>query len=689
MHGRAARKGTPISVNKGKHPIFGGLNRALVLGGALACPCLTWAALTESDFLDELPVVLSVSRMPQPHADAPAAVTVIDREMIRASGFRDIPDLLRLVPGFSVAYSNDNTWAAGYHGLGDGFSRRFQVRVDGRSIYSPHYGAVNWAELPLSIDDIERIEVVRGPDAALYGANAFSAVINITTRTAAQAQGEFMSLQLGEKDMRGLTLRHGGGNETLRYRVTASAQQRDRFERNITSRPADSSEDIGQYFEASKTYFVNGRMDWQRTQDSDVMVQFGVSQGDWNAGSRTGDPFSVLDPTRQDARALYLQLAYHKVESAQREWRVQAYHSQNRFDADAQVDPGIGAVLDINQYLSQTRSSIDLQVNEQWTSSLRAVWGGELWRETVKSPQSYASGKTRNGELARVFGNLEWRPLARVLLHGGAMLEHHYFTGADISPRAAVNFTLAPGHVIRLGVSRAYRSPTFFEEQGNQRIELQSGGLADAVTVPSDGLRPERVLSREIGYVGQWRPARLELDARLYRDRIDRFIGDLKGDFFNDAGSVRPNEFKFANIGTVESQGGEIQLRWRPVPALSLSAHFARVFLVADTLRGNFNEDIPLSAPRNSWGLLASYRLGAGWEASLFAQHNGAQKWLSEGDDTGAFTRIDARLARRWKWQGHVLEAAVVGQNLGKDYTEFRNTNIFSRRVYGSLSLNW
>ncbi|OYY79095.1 MAG: hypothetical protein B7Y33_05045, partial [Hydrogenophilales bacterium 16-62-9] len=98
-----------------------------------------------------MPVVLSASRLSQPVNEAPAAVTIIDQEMIRASGFRDIPELMRLVPGFTVAYTRDNTWAAGYHGLGDAYSRRFQVLVDGRSIYSPHYGSVNWNDLPLSI----------------------------------------------------------------------------------------------------------------------------------------------------------------------------------------------------------------------------------------------------------------------------------------------------------------------------------------------------------------------------------------------------------------------------------------------------------------------------------------------------------------------------------------------------------
>lgn len=120
-----------------------------------------------------------------------------------------------------------------------------------------------------------------------------------------------------------------------------------------------------------------------------------------------------------------------------------------------------------------------------------------------------------------------------------------------------------------------------------------------------------------------------------------------------------------------------------------MSTHYARVLLEADTSVTNFNRDIPVSAPRNSWGLLANYRLGNGWETSLFVQRSDAQKWLTEGDVTQAFARVDARLARRWKWQGHDVEAAVVGQNLGKDYQEFRDTNIFSRRVYGSLGLAW
>ncbi|MBT9569301.1 MAG: TonB-dependent receptor [Thiobacillus sp.] len=652
----------------------------LLLGSIFVSPERA-LAVSETDFLDDLPVVLSASRLSQPVSDAPTAVTLIDQDMIRASGFRDIPELLRLVPGFSVAYTGDNTWTAGYHGLADAYSRRFQVLVDGRSIYSPHYGTVHWTDLPLSIDDIERIEVVRGPNAAIHGANAFVAVINIITKTAAQVPGEYVALQAGEQDLRGLTVRHGGGTGGVHYRLTASAQQRDRFERDVNFK---TSADNGQYFEASKTYFVNGRMDWQVSRDSDAMVQFGVSRGDWEGGSRTASASTVLEPIDQDSRALYLQLAYHKVESEQREWRLQVYHTQNHFDADAAGNVGVNVVVD--QYLMQSRTNIELQVNEQWSPALRAVWGGEIRQESVKSPQSYNSSKTFKGELARMFANLEWRPADRLLLQGGAMLEHHYFTGGDISPRVAANFTLAPGHVVRLGLSRAYRSPTFFEEQGNQVFVQDTGQVVDVFTVPSMGLAPERILSREIGYVGYWRPAHVEFDVRLFRDKINNFIGQQKADFDT---SVSGTEFRYENLGTVRSQGGEFQVRWRPSMALDVSAHYARVFLTADTRRQNYNVDIPQSAPRNNVGLLVNYRPAPGWETGVGVWRTDAVIWLTEGDITRPYTRVDARVAKRWKWQGREVEAVLVGQNLGEDYQEFRDTNRFSRRVYGSLSFAW
>jgi len=218
-----------------------------------------------------------------------------------------------------------------------------------------------------------------------------------------------------------------------------------------------------------------------------------------------------------------------------------------------------------------------------------------------------------------------------------------------------------------------------------------AGAVVDTTIMRNGGLEPERILSRELGYVGRWSALKLELDVRLYRDHIDNFIGEKRVDPSpgSDANSFQPKVFFYDNIGSVDAHGGEVQLRWRPTPSLDVSAHYARVFLRAATSVGNYNKDIPASAPRDSWGALARYQFGNGWDGSVFAQYSDPQKWLSPGDDTQAFTRVDVRLARRWKWQGTEVEAAVVGQNLGKDYEEFRNTNLFSRRVYGSLGFKW
>ena len=137
------------------------------------------SAPSEQVYLQDFPIVLSASRLSQPLSEAPNAMTVIDRSMIKASGFRTIGDLFRLVPGMYVGNLNGYSPIVGYHGATEQHSRRMQVLVDGRSVYLPPFSSVDWEDIPLSIDDIERIEVVRGPAAASHGANSVQGVINI------------------------------------------------------------------------------------------------------------------------------------------------------------------------------------------------------------------------------------------------------------------------------------------------------------------------------------------------------------------------------------------------------------------------------------------------------------------------------------------------------------------------------
>jgi iron complex outermembrane receptor protein len=259
------------------------------------------------------------------------------------------------------------------------------------------------------------------------------------------------------------------------------------------------------------------------------------------------------------------------------------------------------------------------------------------------------------------------------------MLEHHYYSGFEVSPRVAMNYDFAPGHTLRLNVSQAYRTPTFLEQDGQIVYRSTTGVPVFVVGLTPNDLRSERIRSHEIGYVGHYRPWRLQVDAKLFYDRMDHYIGSD-----TVAGVIQPQ-----NSGSLTLRGGDLQLNWQPTHAFRLSAQYARVYTSTSPELDLLDDDVKDSAPRDSLSLLARYDLGQGWTASAGVYHSGRMIWLNGGDPTEAFTRVDARLARRWTWQGNEVEAAVVGQNLGEDYSEFRPENRFSRRIYSSLSLRW
>ena len=141
--------------------------------------------LSEIDFLSDQPMtVTSATRLKQEVRNVPASVTIIDRSMIEASSATSIIELLRLVPGFQVGCRYGNECTATYHGLSSEHNTRLHILVNGRSVYDPVFGGALWYALPISIDEIESIEVLRGPNAAAYGANSFSGVVNIKTFSA-------------------------------------------------------------------------------------------------------------------------------------------------------------------------------------------------------------------------------------------------------------------------------------------------------------------------------------------------------------------------------------------------------------------------------------------------------------------------------------------------------------------------
>jgi iron complex outermembrane recepter protein len=632
---------------------------------ALALPVQA-ATLTESDFLAELPVVLSASRLLQSQAQAPAAVTIIDQDMIRASGFRDIPDLFRLVPGFTVAYTRDNTWGVGYHGMADAFSRRMQVLIDGRSVYLPGFGNTPWPILPLSIEDIERIEVVRGPNASTYGANAFFGVINIITKEPSQVPGVHASAQAGNHSNGGAMLRYGGGSGDFRYRLSLSDQRRDRFDSQA---------------EETTTRLLDFRGDYRLSNTDELTVSFASSLGDWQQG-RGSDP---TDPVRDDIDVgnEQFQAKFRRVVDSGTEWSLQFYHTRSFVDDDfiARNIPLTKKLLvdvPFDQGQTQWREDVEFQMINGLNESTRMVWGAEARWEGVDAAGYFYDKDKRSGHLYRLFGNVEWTPAEKWIVNGGVMAEQHYYTDFDVSPRLAVNYLATPDHAFRASISQAYRSPTFFEGEGDVRFFTTTGLFLTQRFAPGDDLQPEKILSREIGYIGHVRPLNLRVDARLFNDKVRKVIGQ------NNIGTPGNKTFQADNNHHVDIRGADVQFHWQPHRDFDLFLNYAHVDIDSD------ETDIEDSAPKNNFSALGIYRLPDGWEASVGVYRVGDMEWLDDGGPTKQYTRVDARLAKRWKWQRHEAELSLVGQNLGGDrYEEFRDDNLFDTRAYVGLRVDW
>ncbi|WP_185266640.1 TonB-dependent receptor plug domain-containing protein [Halopseudomonas xiamenensis] len=236
----------------------------------LAALCLYPASVLAAS-LDplELPVVLTATRLKQPPAEVPGSMTVLDRQLIRASGARSIPELLRLVPGMHIGYRRGNQINVNYHGTNVTEARRLQVLVDGRSVYRPGLATVDWAELALAIEDIDHIVVFRGPNTAAYGANALMGVVNIVTRLPLAEHGTTLKYTGGDRGVRDWYASHSGGSLLHGWRLSLSGQQDDGFDHD------DSGSDYRDSLRASR---FNLRHAWQLSPRQSLDWQLAASE---------------------------------------------------------------------------------------------------------------------------------------------------------------------------------------------------------------------------------------------------------------------------------------------------------------------------------------------------------------------------------------------------------------------------
>jgi iron complex outermembrane receptor protein len=264
---------------------------------------------------EELPMVLTASRLKQPKAEVPASVTIITAKQIKLWGARTLPELMKFVPGMFVGHGDgDNNASVAYHTSNPNIMRRLQFLIDGRSIYKAAIATVTWDDIGLAIEDIDRIEVTRGPNAAVYGANAYLGVINILTKHPEDSQGTVVSWRKGNKGTQDVHFRHGLSFDTTSLRISGSVKADEGFDgRNSTG--SDAQRD------GRKHGFINAYINHSLDNTSNLDVQLGYKSGKTEIRQIDFDQ-SPPDKTTTNG---YVYARWEKEFSAQHQSHLQAY----------------------------------------------------------------------------------------------------------------------------------------------------------------------------------------------------------------------------------------------------------------------------------------------------------------------------------------------------------------------------
>jgi len=582
--------------------------------------------------------VTTAAKRRQALADTAAAVFVITREDIRRSGATSVPEALRLAPGVNVARINSSRWAVSIRGNVDRFANKLLVLLDGRTLYTPLFAGVLWETQDILLEEVERIEVIRGPGAALWGANAVNGVINIITRHAGDTQGGMLSVTAGTEEratlaaMGGITL----GDENF---LRLSAKWRE-VDESVDAAGNTGDDDV-------QNLRLGGR--WDKTSGPDRLM---VS-GNYYRG-RSGDTLTspLLEPPWQSTEAIDED---YDGASLLARWE----HSL-----------GDGSVLALQGFVDYTHLTLPLVDERRLTADLELemrhtpmgahelVWGLGYRRssdETEGSDQFRLDPTSRDLNYYSLFlrDEIELVPDKWRLTLGGR-LEHNDFTGFEFQPNLRLLWRPAPGHSLWTSLARATRTPSRAEDDMRTRIGvIPPNTAANSAPLPLElailgnrDLDSEVLDAFELGYRGQW-SNRLSVELVGFMHRYEHFIYPRREGVPPIVLSDRillplPEE----NVaGKQRANGFEAAADWRPADRVRINAAYSYL--------DGFGNYVP-----HHLSLRLSFDPTADTEADLWLKHAAA----FEGDlNLPAYTTLDARLG--WRPRAG-LELSLVGQNL-------------------------
>ncbi len=621
--------------------------------------------------------VTSVSKKPERLMDAAAAVQVITSEDIRRSGATTLPDLLRLVPGVQVARANSSTWAVGVRGFTSTLSRSLLVLIDGRSVYSPLFAGVYWDVQDVILNDIDRIEVIRGPGATLWGANAVNGVINIITKSARATQGSYASVRGGDEDRAVTTGRFGWKTKgDVAIRTYAKYSDRDaEFHQN------------GDDFDDWHLGLAGFRADADRGERNHLTLQGDLYAG--KAGEREAittytSPF--IQSVERDADLSgghLLGLWNHRLKEGS-DTTLQLYYDRTHRDLAAFTE-------DRDTYDVEFRHSLRIASRHDllWGAGYRLTSGA-----TESVPTIQIVPRDRTDDVLSGFVQDEFRIVpSKWTLTVGSKFEHNDYSGFNSQPNLRVLFSPSAKHVFWSAASRALRVPSRIETDLSLTAFVEPTTPTFARLTGTKDFKPERLTAYELGYRLQ-ATERLFVDLALFHDDYTRLLSLEPGVPFTET-SPPPSHavlpFGFGNGMTAEVRGAELSLDWRLASRwrLSGSCSFLELDLApsADSLDTTTENTTEGSSPRRMASLRSSMDLPRNFGLDVTLRYVG--RLPSQLVD--AYTEMDVLFSRHL---GGGFELAVAGQNLlAPHHAEFaggRATTVeVERSVYGRIARRW
>lgn len=632
-----------------------------------ASPAVQASDEPESPFLDEtLPVVLSMTRMPQRIDDAPGAVTLFTREDIERLGYRRLPQLLRLVPGMNMMSDTGHSPALFYHGLGTLNPNRMQVLIDGRSVYSPYlYGYVDWDALPLTMDEIERIEVVRGSNAATYGSNAVAGVVNIVTRSALDGPSAIASVTRGSRDVADASARLRRSFGPLSIAINARTLGDEGFEHRYDDARLNAS---------------TLRADLTLNASDEISLMAGQSSGSRGIGYPFGvsgnrDNSNGFHDVRTDN--WFVHLRFRRSISADNEWSVGYYQNQDSVQEEwFGIQGPLRLPIDYNR--TATRENFDFQHQFSPAEGWRVAWGAEHREDRLQSARMFYYTGSEAQKLLRVSANVEWRPNSLLTLNAGNMIERFEGYGHQSSPRLFATLHLTPDHALKAGVTRAFRQPSLIEAYGDSRFIYPQldptipGGRVVRTYVGQPTLDPEKLDSAEIGYIGRFGASALEV--RYFHERFDQLITETR---FVDRDFVNFGRTYFEGPGVI-IRGVEYQYRWRGEGREIWWSH-ALPRISANPVCDPGQTCYAQTAPSSTWSLTWMEQLPQDWSVSATLYGVNSANFLNGSKPVDSYQTLDARVAKKFRSGNMVWEAALSVTDIGPGYETFNDDQ--SRRV--------